>query len=250
MASRSNGLLSVKLFALTVGKNENNRYLSRFFEWTQSFTDGHFFYDDQSTDGTVWTAAQWAVTRTREVSVPSFMEHEGIFRQSAFQAFCEDMPVDEGDWIISLDCDEFLVTKGNQRDCLEHMTNMSITPKLPVVEIFGVDQGRFSRRVDGFWKGITAARYFPWDGKLRMNLLEMGGGSVPTSVKYGPALPEMDAALLHLGYFADEDKQAKYLRYAGSRNNGHASSHIQSIITSPKVIPWLGKVPYVLEDLL
>ena len=160
------------IYALTVGHNEEHRYLRSFLENVSEWASDHFFYDDQSTDNTALIAQEYATVRVRDNSLPSFAEDEGMFRQSAWIMFEAEMNPQEGDWILVIDCDEALVgspdwtIRGSLVDVCESTFPGPVC--LAFHEVFGsTGSGVPLVRVDGFWGDrfcptsfhISAGRY-------------------------------------------------------------------------------------------
>lgn len=73
------------IYSYMVTRNESSRYLDACLSWNLPHIDGLAVYDDHSTDDTVELARQHGAKATiRSDDVPSFMEHEGQFRQAAW----------------------------------------------------------------------------------------------------------------------------------------------------------------------
>lgn len=234
-----------RILGMMCVRNEADRYLSDVIDW-HSFLDGIFVYDDQSTDLSRECAAGWGATSVvvRDNSVPAFMQHEGQFRQAAWEQFEISMHPQPGDWVLALDADEFwepaygaprarlddAVCEAKGAECNGVM--------LTVVEVFDIDdECKTWRRTDGFWGTITATRLFAYELGGHIANREMGCGSVPTYVNTA-GHPTTTGALAHYGYATPEDRQAKFLRYSNHRNNGHNPTHINSIIEPPSLTLW------------
>lgn len=234
-----------RILGMMCVRNEGDRYLAHVLDW-HSFLDGVFVYDDQSTDDTVACAREWGASQVieRTNDVPSFMQHEGEFRQAAWEQFEISMHPQLGDWVLSIDADEFWEPAyGSPRERLDDAVCVakagdSNGVTLNVVEVFDVDrEGKTWRRTDGFWGTITATRLFAYQLGGRIANREMGCGSVPTYVSTA-GHPTTTGALVHYGYATPDDRQAKFLRYSNHRNNGHNPQHIASIIEQPFLTPW------------
>ncbi len=106
--------------------------------------------------------------------------------------------------------------------------------KLRVDEIFQVTKGTPFKRTDGYWGGISATRFFKYRSMGQFANRRLGCGSVPTYALQDPAdATRMPVSIMHFGYAREEDRQAKFDRYTSVLNNGHSSSHIQSILQLP-----------------
>lgn len=249
----------MRLLSFTVGRNETQRYLRPMLQRLSTIVDGMFFYDDDSTDATT-TVAQDAGCNTSIRSfcpgrVPTFMEHEGFFRQGAWDQFEKSMHPREDDWVLAIDCDEFLVTRSIQtvkQAVVEEIVNAVFSGRnsimLDIHEVFGLSsEGTPLVRVDRLWGTIHAPRLFRYRYGGQYANQKMGVPAVPTYVMAEPFWTTHNLALLHYGYAREEDQKAKYERYTTSPE-GHSSKHVQSIMVEDKtLIPWDGSVPGELQ---
>lgn len=243
----------MRIFALTVGRNELGRYLTPMMMHLKGVVDGHFFYDDNSTDGTPLIAAEVGTCVARPGNVPSFVENEGEFRGAAWAAFEEHMKPTIGDWVLVIDCDEFLVTDcllGEVKRCLKaHLIRAihSATPwdvgvDLNIHEVFDIAHNEVPLvRVDQLWGTIHAPRLFPYRPDGFFTSGQFGVTAVPHYVMGGPWGNTEDVSILHFGYAKLEDRQLKYDRYNGGA--GHLKAHIDSIMEPGELIPWEGRIP-------
>jgi hypothetical protein len=175
------------------------------------------------------------------------MEHEGEFRYASWRAFERNMPVESGDWVLSFDADEFLVHESDCRVALEAAAASADAEALTAVvlprpEIFGLSDGKFLQRVDGFWGGMQCTRLFKYFPGGRWNLRPMGCGSEPTYITKSPRFSTKNygLSLVHLGYLRPEDVQEKYERYSSLPDHGHNEQHVASIIKKPSLVLWDG----------
>jgi glycosyltransferase involved in cell wall biosynthesis len=237
-----------ELFGLMCVKNEASSYLARNVRWHTRFLD-LFVFDDQSTDDSVQVAENnGAVVRIRDNDQLTFMEHEGAFRQAAWNAFQEIMKPEFGDWVLAIDADEFFVASGGSEE--EELLTMAKAAEytdrnahtLKVVEVFDVIDDVPYHRVDGWWDQILAPRFFRYEPGGRISAREMACGSVPTYVNPTPGAA-LNSYLLHYGYASDQLRQMKHARYVGKADNGHNPIHIDSILRHRDVRPWPGKIP-------
>lgn len=239
-----------RVLCLTVGRNEADRYLAQMLENAAPVADAHFFYDDQSTDGTVRIAGEWCTTITRPSSVPPFIENEGAFRQAAWDAFNETLNPRTGDWVLSIDCDEFLIASHDPHVAVRTaidlaIDNGNVAVKIPVPEVFRVDDQAVYVRTDGFWGTIIGTRLFEWRPAGTFRDKKMGSGSEPTYVANGTHLTQDVVKLMHFGYADPADQKTKHERYTNLTDHGHADKHVQSIITEPTLVRWDGSMPSV-----
>ena len=108
-----------RVYGLTVGGNEADRYLSSFLKHVMGAVDTLFYYDDQSSDGSadLVKATPNVLYHRRVDTVPSFLEHEGKFRQDAWLAFEQYVQPTTEDWVLCIDTDEVLVGPTECRPC-------------------------------------------------------------------------------------------------------------------------------------
>jgi glycosyltransferase involved in cell wall biosynthesis len=231
------------ILAHLVARNEADRYLDAVLAALR--VDAIHLYDDGSTDDTVAIAqARGAVVSSRRLEVPAFMEDEGAFRQAAWHAMVDAIQPSAGDWVLTLDCDELVVAKGEPAWAMEAAVLTALEAgavgvRLPIPEIWELG-GKPRQRLDGFWAGLSAPRLFAYrpGGRFRSGL---ACGSVPTYVTGGYISPDnCGLTIAHLGYADAEDRLQKYRRYAGLPC--HNPSHISSICAPPR----LGEVDFPL----
>lgn len=232
-------------------KNERWRYLADCLMWHLDFLDGIFIYDDQSTDGGDELARQLgAVVETRPPDAPSFLQHEGDFRQAGYEAFELALQPLPGDWVLSFDFDEFLVSDGGEREALIGLADL-VDENFPgcnavdlhFEEIFDIAGDKLYSRIDGFWADINAPRLFRYDLGGHIPNRAMGCGSVPSYVRAADYTP-VNLRMLHFGYATADDRENKYDRYTAVGNNGHNPAHIASIVAVPTCVPWNGTMPW------
>jgi hypothetical protein len=243
----------MKIHGIAVMKDEESRYLKSCLEWNSGFIDDLFIYDDRSSDNSVEIAEEYGVVAVRSMNEPSFMEHEGRFRQAAWESFEATMKPSLGDFCLSFDLDEFLTLRHTSdpeavRGVLDNITSRSggyISQEIPFAEVFDVSaSGQPFVRTDGFWGKIRASRFFAYKPDGRFADLPMGCGSVPMYVVHGSTISSSkDLTFLHYGYAVFEDRADKYDRYTSLEENGHSSQHIQSILTKPELAKWTGPHP-------
>lgn len=242
----------MKLFALTVGRNERYRYLSPMLAYMKNIIDEHFFYDDQSDDGTEKLAeAAGCKVVVRPDDVSPFSQDEGLFRGAAWAAFEKTMDPQLGDWVLVIDCDEVLISC-NSVDPVEvkHTIDCFISLSegrsimLMIPEIFGFDDdGVPLHRVDRLWPTIHAPRLFPYHQDGHYTAGEVGVPAVPSYVMHTDQwVAAGEVTIMHYGYSCEEDQKIKYQRYAG--RIGHSNDHIESILAPDKeLVRWTG--PFV-----
>lgn len=237
------------IHALTVGHNESGRYLEDFLRWTNGFVESHLFYDDRSTDDTTAIAEQWCEVVVRDSDDPGFMDNEGIFRENAYRHLLGR--ASEDDWVLSLDCDEFLVGIPDERSALESVVSLALANDcdavhVPIPEVFSLEGG-VRVRTDGWWGTLGGPRLFKLFPFREFNHSKMGGGSAPKSLTTY-ANHDAKIHLLHFGYANLEDRLARYDRYSSLSNNGHNPKHIRSILDEPTLQYWSEPLPSWLKQ--
>lgn len=254
------------LYGLMVVRNEADRYLQSCLEWHMDIFDDLFIVDDQSDDETVELCLSYTSSViTRPDEIPSFMEHEGKFRQFAWSSMVSMLELTEKDWIVVVDADEFLVSSSaaSTRDVLDQMRfkltgEGSWASRVKKIEIFDSDDDGLYGRVDGFWKRdakAMIARYRERDGGFSNR--EMACGRLPAwyenqyinhPANLRPAGD--DLTLLHVGYMDKNDRIEKHKRYTSKGNHGHSRSHIESILKTPRLEKWQGQTPPVWRGMM
>lgn len=242
----------MRIFLTCVARNEVDRYLKDFLLWHSWIFDGVFLYDDQSTDTTPQLAQELgAKVVIRSDNIPSFLEHEGQFRQAAWQAMVETLNLTDGDWICVLDCDEFLVRDDIPEKPL--LTTLlfaaAITAEnhncdsviLPIPEVF--DRGLNKEvyiRTDGFWGDLSQPRMCKFVPESSFMDKPMASGALPQGLV--SSSKNCGLNILHLGYSRGVDKLKKYERYKDL--SGHNPAHVASILTQPQLKEWPGQNPF------
>lgn len=232
------------IHALTVGKNEESRYLRSFLTNAYEWADSIFFYDDQSTDDTALIAQEYAEVRVRMDGALGFSDDEGVFRQNAWWEFEAVMHPQEGDWVFVVDCDELVVASDGKwvAEAVEELCDtIDVAYAIAFQEVFGVVDGVPQVRVDGFWGQGFAPRLFPYHPNASFAYGKVGVPAVPSYVMSArPWRQTTDISVMHYGYANEKDWQPKYNRYKGLP--GHHPDHIESIIGPKTLVPWGGHV--------
>lgn len=245
----------MRILSYMVARNEADRYLDACLAWA-TFLDGIAFFDDNSTDDTVDIAAAHGVkVCSRGDSAPSFLSNESLFRQAAWEWFEDVCSPEDGDWVLALDADEFLVADEDVRSALELQIDRALRDgatslRIHVPEVFAVSErdGYLvdpQVRVDGFWGNIRGTRLFRWRPDGQFSGRRMGCGAEPTYVPKSRICESTGLALMHYGYAWPEDRKIKHERYTKLLDHGHSDTHVQSIIKPPTLHPFSGAEPLV-----
>jgi Glycosyl transferase family 2 len=231
----------MNLYALTVAKNEANRYLEPMLRNLMNVVDAHFIYDDQSTDATREIALGLGCdVIVRPDGVPSFEECEGLFRQNAWWAFERTIQPEFGDYVLVIDADEFLAVHPTTVMYGQYQFNLNGVMRgrpinLNIPEVFGFDEDQTPLvRVDRLWGTIHAPRLFPYRQGGTWPETHYGVVAVPHYVMGQSWDTTEELALIHFGYANSDDWQKKYDRYLGG--GGHSNDHVNSILAPNKTL--------------
>lgn len=239
------------IWAHIVVRNEADRFFQASLAWNKQWFDGVHVYDGNSTDATVEIALKY----TNKVGIhppdgPEFFDHEGVYRQMAWENFDKLCEPQEGDWVFCLDADEFLVGTDKEPNPTESLLDLADAAEttgyksvcIARAEIWNTSGEVPLVRVDGEWGRDRPARYVRWEPNAQIKQAKLGCGSVPAYGLSGLHTLHM-CSLLHFGYSVEGEAQRKfdlYSRVEGDRHNPH---HIASIISKPELGVWKGPVP-------
>jgi hypothetical protein len=241
----------VKVFCQTVVRNEAGRYWDSWLNWHGLIfgPENIHVFDDNSTDDTAQMAVDAGMQVTARGGGPAFLEHEGQFRQRAWNVMEVMLEPAAGDWVFCIDADEFLLARGDEAEELYRACEWgnqqgrgAYLVSIPEVFQTELSDGKLVNpqvRVDRWWGRIAGTRLFAWQPGGVFADRAMASGSEPTYVPAAPRTTLQNMWLLHFGYARPEDVKAKYERYT-ARPGGHADSHVQSIMAEPDLVPWDG----------
>lgn len=241
----------MRIIGIVPVKNEADNWLDACLSWSHNFLDELVVYDDRSTDESV----QVALKHTPHVVVrgtdePSFMEHEGRFRQNAWNSMTAAVEPEDGDWILAFDADEFLV--GGFTDPIRDR----LTSLMSIVEDCGYEAANISKpevwqhgakllvRTDGFWSGSTP-RFATWKPDRKFRDRAMGCGSLPKEYESKVLKVVHMVSLLHFGYSTEQSRELHYQRYVSLKDHGHNPKHIKSILEQPRLVEYVGPAPKI-----
>jgi glycosyltransferase involved in cell wall biosynthesis len=230
--------------------NELDRYLATSVTALWQVCDEVYVFDDQSTDGTFEALADQSIcpcwVQRRSDNIPSFAQDESAFREAAWRWMSSTVGARAGDWVLSLDADEILVSDQiamvpHLRQYLEGIAGALGATGSPAVtfnvrECFGFDERSHPMiRTDGYWGSIRAKRFVQWRADGTFKVRAEGGGSVPSYASNWNATADK-VSIMHFGYAREEDRRVKQRRYAAGR--GHNTKHVASITAAPKLERW------------
>lgn len=235
------------IWGMMIVRNEADRYLQSVLEWHLNFLDDIFIFDDQSEDETVDLCLSYTDNvKRRPPSVPPFLEHEGFFRQWAWEDL-HNSGVSEGDMVLLIDADEFFVSDRDELVALAALNDEMLTAgassvRFMMPEIWDYRGDDLFIRVDGFWNRNKNIRLVKYREGTTFAPKKMGGGSVPMWYTNEHVYEGIDP-IIHFGYLNSDDREAKSKRYTEIVGNGHSARHIASILDKPRLQKWEGVTP-------
>lgn len=230
------------VYVCMVGKDESDRYLGHTLALAADWADGILYYDDQSGDDSRDVAQHvGAFVHCRGDEIPPFLVDESAVRQDAWDRLGHVFPMQTGDLVVALDADEVLNPHAYMGGLLDviaaDMAGADLWGcRVHVDEAWAFDATNQPLiRTDGEWGRISGVRICRWrpDGKFAEK--HLAGGSVPQYALDSAGATDV-ARLLHMGYANDEGRRERYERY--SKLPGHSPTHIESILSSPTLIPY------------
>jgi len=217
---------------MVVGPGEAGRYLQECLYRAARASDiVHVALDAEAGEEEVevvsQVASQWDRLPIR------WEDHEGRFRQAAWDMMVRQVQPRAGDMVLLLDADELIVSPEASHD----MMRLKAGHRLPFrfYEMWSSSQ----YRVDGLWAPYVAEIAIPYRDGARFNDRALACGRQPTYVSDVPRFGNQVGEILHYGYARPEDRVAKYERYM--RLDGgrfHNADHLKSIILPPSLKPW------------
>lgn len=227
-----------KLVANIVGRNEADKYLHRVLSRLRDQVDMICFTDDHSDDDTAQIAANYGAI-VQQMSEPTFNTHEGKLRQASWEHLEQCIGDDHDYFVLAIDCDEELY---ETRVPIRELINQSMFDVLNIEFYHMWNENQF--RVDKAWAPHPSSRLFRFlpNGVFQQRQLACGSEPmyVQALIRQGRYYPQSGLVMKHLSYITDEDKRAKYDRYA-KIDGGiyHANSHIESILDpNPFLVDW------------
>lgn len=238
----------MRIVASLVTKNEEYRYLDSFLDWNSPWWDDLFIFDDQSSDDTRHICEQYGIVVERPDVTPPFIEDEAAFRYTAWVLMEERMNLKEGDFIFSIDADEFLVATTDSTESIRSLLEETagkvlhfdrFAANIDIPEVWD-DSYPWMIRKDGLWtnKRLPRLTRYVRDGVFRNK--KMGCGSTPTYSYENMLEEDFGVSLLHVGYANEDDRRDRYERYMSLPNHGHNPQHIMSIMSYPRLEEWTG----------
>lgn len=229
-----------RLVANMVARNEAKHYLPQVLERLCQQVDMLVFTDDCSDDCTADMAESYGA-KVMRMPEPTFYAHEGRLRQASWDHLENCLEGDTDVFVLAIDADEELYVTKYDLDDLVQQNQFDV---LNVTFYHMWSPTHF--RIDKAWKPHGSTRMFRYRPGGQFKQRQLACGSEPCyvaeSVVTTPDRYFFDTGLLmkHLSYIKNEDKQAKYQRYATLDGGAfHANAHIESILDqSPVLVEW------------
>lgn len=219
---------------MIVGPGEAKRYLPQTLKATRAWADVvHVALDLKA--GEEETEIVEAYADFFNPLFRTWTEHEGKFRQAAWNEMEVQIQPSNSDHILVIDADEIIV---------EHERVKAAAKDFPgkrVGFLFHEMWSATAYRTDLFWKPYKAWIMFPYrpDGRFRDRFLACG--REPTYVPTLPMVGNPVANLLHYGYAMESDRKKKYDRYMKiDGGKYHNLNHLKSIMYPPELVEWKG----------
>jgi len=218
---------------MVVGPGEADRFLKAVLGRVNDWADViHVALDPVAGDEEELLAVQMANHATR-VESPTFVEHEGRFREAAWRQMEETVKPELGDYIVCIDADEIIVNAAAVRKAIREYPGKRLGVKFHHMW----DKDHY--RSDGQWRPHVAHIIIPYQPNGHHVDRAMACGREPTYAQNLPMHGQPVSDILHLGYMREQDKQAKYDRYMLLDGGAfHSNAHIKSIIMQPSLERW------------
>lgn len=217
---------------MVVGEGEADRYLEQTLErvtWWADIT--HVVLDSPASDNEIKIVGKWA--DSWQHSNYTWADHEGEFRQNAWNLMEANTEPEPNDFIAVIDADETVVQHDTiQRAAREHGGKR-------IGFRFHEMWSATHYRIDGHWKPYNGYVMIPYRPHGQFKNRRIASGREPTYAANIPTIGNPIADLLHYGYADDADKGWKYTRYmALDGGRFHNLAHIQSIIRPATLKLW------------
>lgn len=234
----------MRIIGQMIGHNEADRYLEDVLEHLTPLVDQVVFTDDGSDDATYIIARDMGASVIR-IEESIFEHDESALRQISWEHV--GMFASEGDWVLSIDCDEKLYGADRLRDVLPQLTQSVVMVK------FCHMWNDTDFRVDKAWKPDWQPRLFKYYREGNMMRRALACGQYPTYVTQmvrDKKAIDLGMRMQHLGYLKDEDKLAKFEKYM--RIDGgkfHSLRHLESIVDeNPVLADWKTELELMKKD--
>ena len=226
--------MTAVLIAISIVRNEADRYLRDWLANVATYADRHAVLDDGSDDATVAVLRQRAAVDPRltveanEASI--FAEQEQTLRAQCWEL--ARAVASAGDWIIVVDADEFF-----DGEMVARKAALLARPE-SVIRLRRLDlwaDGVY--RVDGHWSGTYSPMFRFRDLPFGATSPGLNESPLPAYAR-DPSAPVHRSTIrcLHKGWLADEDKRRKYEFYLHHLERPFDRRHVRSSLErSPRL---------------
>lgn len=217
---------------MIVGPGEADRYLAQTLERVTWWADQtHVVLDDPAGNDEMEVVEAWADSWQHSTYV--WADHEGYFRQNAWNLMEQAVTPDTDDFIVIIDSDETII----QADMIQKVAVQHAGKRIGFR--FHEMWSATHYRIDGHWKPYVAHIMIPYRPGGHFKDQRIACGREPTYANQIPKVGVPIADILHYGYADDADKAWKYTRYM-TLDGGkyHNLAHLKSIIAPPSLKEW------------
>lgn len=233
------------LVALSIVRNEKNRYLKEWLNNVQSYADIHIILDDCSDDGTYEELRFFEAENNESVAIirpykeSQFVKNESLLRNDLWNYARGYINAfgDPNTWCIVVDADEFYDSSLKERK--DELLNLS--EKYDVVAFHLCDMWtRQMYRIDGFWSPyfhrMFKYRDLPFSSSLNKGLHHP---SIPEYAYTSTKVFNSEILCRHRSYETTDSQIRKYKFYLENSSTDFDKQHAKSIL---EVEPQLKKV--------
>lgn len=217
---------------MVVGPGEADRYLKQVLERMFAWADTVFVAID-NVAGPDELEIVRSYADSWQVMDRVWADHEGLFRQEAWEKMEIGADPEPGDFIVLIDADEVIHEYSMVRQAAREYPDQRLAFKFH--EMWSPNQFR----IDGHWKPYDAWVMIPFVYGGRFKDRPIACGREPTYANNLPKVGSPIASLLHYGYAREEDRQMKHDRYMElDGGKYHSLSHLKSILRPPSLMEW------------
>lgn len=217
---------------MVVGPGEADRYLQPVLKRTHTWADQvHVAMDQRVTHYEKEIVDVWADCYS--VLDKTWEDNESRFRYKAWTRLEEALSLSPEDFIVCIDADEVIHEPSMVREAAKEF------PGQKIAFTFHEMWSPTEYRIDVNWKPYEAHIMFPYRTRGNFRDRALACGREPTYVQKLPPAPNPVSDILHYGYAAERDREAKYERYM--RLDGgkfHNLNHLKSIVQPPTLKTW------------
>lgn len=219
---------------MVVAEGEHDRYLDACVDHLGEFCDLIVVQVDTASGGTYEVLVDKIKAGTQLLAYHddrfSFFAHEGRARQNLLEMTLQYEPTH----VLAIDADEFVADGPALRRALKY-DDAAPAWALQMEEVWEASDDHMCVREDGGWHRhpVPVVWRVPasLDASYRIADRALACGRVPVAVDRVGGRAPVVGDLLHFGWTNEQERQARYDRYA-THDGGrfHASAHLQSIL--------------------